>query len=149
MMGEVFVDRESTSDLLAGTVEAGDTSARLGLKDELLQLQDELGHGHPDVLDLEEELARQYVASGDLARARASLEEVLIYRAVLSGDHGVRTAEVARDLFRLLCDQGDRPAMAEVYYRFLSWISMREPGSLVPELKAVLSDVEAILAENC
>ena len=145
------MDRESTSDLLAGTQKrtAPRESDRLEVRKQLERLQAELGHGHPEVLALEEGLAHQYLAAGELALARAGLEEVLIYRAVLDGDHGVPTAKVARDLFRLLCDQGDRPAMAEVYYRFLSWIPMREPGSLSPELQAVLSDVEEILAKNC
>lgn len=145
------MDRESTSDLLAGTKErtAPREDDRLEVRKALERLQSELGHGHPKVLALEEQLAHQYLASGELALARAGLEEVLIYRAVLDGEHGVSTAKVARDLFRLLCDQGDRPAMAEVYYRFLSWIPMREPASLGPELQAVLRDVEAILAKNC
>lgn len=139
------MDRESVEELLEEAAEGGSS----GLEAQLDLMQAELGHGHAEVLALEEQLAHRYIASGDLGRARGSLEEVLIYRAVLDGEHGIPTARVARDLFRLLSRVGDRPGMAEVYYRFLSWIPMRDSTTLAPELRVVLADVEAILAENC
>lgn len=143
------MDREVTGELLAQSESGESSEAGSALECELTRLQGELGHGHPEVLVLEEQLAQSYLAAGDLVRARGGLEEVLVYRAVLDGEHGIPTARVARDLFRLLSSQGDRSGMAEVYYRFLSWIPMRDPGSLAPELKVVLADVEEILAESC
>lgn len=121
---------------------------RRELEQRLRKLQDEHGHGHAEALEVEEQLAGVLRSSGKSDAAREALEEVLTYRAVLDGDHALRTAQVARDLFSLLCAEDDRPAMAEVYYRFLSWIPMREPASLTPELRVVLSDVERLLARS-
>ena len=143
------MDREPVSDLLEDMADGGSSTGSSGLEAQLAHLQEKLGHGHPDVLVLEEKLAHNYLANGDLVRARKGFEEVLVYRAVLDGEHGLATAGVARDLFRLLSAEGDRPGMAEVYYRFLSWIPMRDPATLAPELRVVLRDVEAILAESC
>jgi hypothetical protein len=38
--------------------------------------------------------------------------------------------------------------MAEVYYRFLSWIPMRDPVLLSDELGVILQDVEYLLAQT-
>lgn len=141
------MERESLGELLEER--AGDGDAPSDLEAQVDSLQAELGHGHPEVLVLEEQLAHKYLRDGRVACARGRLEEVLVYRAVVDGEHGIPTARVARDLFRLLSQEGDRPAMAEVYYRFLSWIPMRDSSTLAPELRAILGDVEAILAESC
>ena len=95
------------------------SSERRELEVKLRELHAELGHAHPDALAVEMELGACLHALGHLNLAREALEEVLTYRSVLDGDHGVLTARVARDLFRLLCEQDDRSAMAEVYYRYL------------------------------
>ncbi|MDF1798409.1 MAG: hypothetical protein P1V81_04480 [Planctomycetota bacterium] len=121
---------------------------RRELEQRLRKLQGEHGHGHPEALEVAEQLADLQRSSGKPEAARKTLEEVLIYRAVLEGDQALRTALVARDLFALLCAVDDRPAMAEVYYRFLSWIPMHDPSSLTPELRVVLTDVERLLVEN-
>lgn len=118
------------------------------LEDELRRLQGEHGHGHPAALDVEERLAAALSEVGRLDQARQAYEEVLTYRAVLDGDHAEHTAAVARDLFALVCRMDDRPAMAEVYYRFLSWIPMRDPASLTPALREVLGDVERLLSRS-
>ncbi len=99
-------------------------------------------------MTVELQLATCLHALGELALAREAFEEVLAYRAVLDGEHSLGTATVARDLFRLLCEQDDRPAMAEVYYRFLSWIPMRDPATLGDDLREILRDVEALLAQT-
>lgn len=111
--------------------------------------QGELGHGHPLVLSLEEQLAVLHHRRGDLRLARDLLEEVLVYRSVLDGDEGLRTLSIAIELFSLLAKVGDRPAMAEVYYRYLSWLSMRTPESLEPELRRLQGRVEELVTETC
>lgn len=121
---------------------------RNSLEASLRSLHKEVGHGHPSALDVEFRLATTLHTLGELSLAREAFEEVLDYRSLLDGDQGTTTATVARDLFRLLCEQGDRPAMAEVYYRFLSWIPMRDPVLLSDELGVILQDVEYLLAQT-
>ncbi len=118
------------------------------LRDQLDHLQAQHGHGYPEALEVEERLAAALAAAGRPDEARQAYEEVLTYRAVLDGERAERTATVARDLFVLVCREDDRPAMAEVYYRFLSWIPMRDPASLTPVLRQVLGDVEGLLARD-
>lgn len=128
-----------------------DTGRDVGLdalRADLQDLQHAHGHGHPEALEAEERLARAAAAAGLAEEARAAYEEVLLYRSVLDGEHAERTAVVARDLFALVSGLDDRPAMAEVYYRFLSWIPMRDPASLTPTLREVLADVEGLLARQ-
>ena len=119
-----------------------------GLERRLRSLQAEHGHGHPEALEVEERLARALAEADRPDEAREAFEEVLTYRAVLDGEHAECTATVARDLFALVQAQDDRPAMAEVYYRFLSWIPMRDPASLTPTLRQVLTEVELLLAQG-
>ena len=67
----------------------------------------------------------------------------------LPGDRGIELLEDRNSLEdSLLCEQGDRPAMAEVYYRFLSWIPMRDPVLLSDELGVILQDVEYLLVQT-
>ena len=118
------------------------------LEKRLRMLHDEYGHGHPKALVVELELARLLYRLGDLDQARETFAQVLAYESLREGDHGLATAQVALDIFRLLCDQDDRSAMAEVYYRYLSWIPMRDPATLCSELQSVLREVEDLLARS-
>lgn len=111
--------------------------------------QKTLGHGHPKVLHIEEQLARVHYKRGDLQLARDLFEEVLVYWSVLDGDQGRQTVAIAAGLFELLCEVGDRSAMAEVYYRYLSWLTMRSPQSLEPALMAIHVRVEELIHQSC
>ena len=119
---------------------------RSQLEARLRVLHKDHGHGHPDALEVELELARLLYGLGELVQAREAFAEVLAYQSVLDGDHGPATAQVALDVFRLLCDQDDRPAMAEVYYRYLSWLPMRDPATLSARMRSVLDEVEELLS---
>jgi hypothetical protein len=132
----------------SGPEDQGGGPERRELEARLRTLHEQLGHGHPDALVVEMELGLALYGAGLLDRSRMAFEQVLAYRAVLDGEHGVPTAIVARGLFRVLCELDDRAAMAEVYYRFLSWIPMRDPASLCSELRAVSADVEELLASS-
>lgn len=123
-------------------------SKRVRLEKRLRALHKDHGHGHPKSLRVELELARLLYSQGLLEESREAFAEVLAYQSLLDGDHGTVTARVAVDVFRLLCDQDDRSAMAEVYYRYLSWIPMRDPATLCPELRSVLVEVEDLLARS-
>lgn len=111
--------------------------------------QTALGHGHTEVLKLEEQLARAHHQRGEHNLARDLFEEALVYRSVLEGDQGRATVIVAASLFELLCEVGDRSAMAEVYYRYLSWLTMRSPQSLDPTLLAIHMRVEELIHLSC
>ncbi|MDG1500699.1 MAG: hypothetical protein P8N31_06195 [Planctomycetota bacterium] len=123
-------------------------SNQLELKKRLRALHEEHGHGHPKSLKVELELARLLYSQGMLDESRKAFAEVLAYQSLIDGDHGTATAQVAVDVFRLLCDQDDRSAMAGVYYRYLSWIPMRDPATLSPELRSVLLEVENLLTRS-
>lgn len=133
---------------LAGEHGQALSAERRSLEGDLRDLQKEVGHGHPSALVLELQLADCLYSLGELSLAREAFEEVMAYRSVLFGEHSLATARVARSLFRLLCEQDDRPAMAEVYYRFLSWIPMRDPATLCEGLREVLREVETLLAKT-
>lgn len=123
--------------------------AQEDLAGDLARLRGEHGHASPICLDAEERLARQLAQRGDLAPARSAFEDALLHRAVANGDQALETARVACDLFKLLCEQGDRAAMAEVYYRYLWWLPMRNPTSLAPELKEILDEVDGLIDSTC
>ena len=115
------------------------------LWDQFETQQAALGHGHSEVLKLEEQLARAHHLRGERDLARDLFEEALVYRSVLEGYQGRHTVVVAAGLFELLCEVGDRSAMAEVYYRYLSWLTMRSPHNLDPTLLAIHVRVEELI----
>jgi hypothetical protein len=146
-------DKHSTDHQISGTPLPVDeigkqAQGRSKLEKRLRVLHEEHGHGHPLALKVELELARLLYSQGELDKSREAFAQVLAYQCLLDGDHGTQTARVAVDVFRLLSDQDDRSAMAEVYYRYLSWIPMRDPATLCLELQSVLREVEDLLAQS-